>query len=115
MPEVKSVRAPAEAKEQSKVTLISMDGVRIVVTEEEARVSKALALMLDDNEFKEGRTKEISLCVVRAEMLRMVVDYMKYVNKYSRFKNFELTEAEAFRVDPAKALELMEVADFLKM
>lgn len=95
--------------DETIVTLVSKDGIKFYVTEQEARVSAMIAALLD-SPFKEAETGYIILKEFESPVVDQVVKYMRYKVKYDG----STKKTPKLVLDPALLLETARAAGFLQ-
>ncbi|SCU77516.1 LAMI_0A01420g1_1 [Lachancea mirantina] len=96
----------------SEVKLISRDQQEFTLSNEAAVLSPMLKGMIS-RKFAEGQEHEIRLTEISSEALRLVVNYLEYLQKYQDCAEDE--DIPEFEVPTEMSLELLLAADYLNI
>ncbi|RHZ68239.1 hypothetical protein Glove_296g36 [Diversispora epigaea] len=91
------------------VKLISSDGFEFIILRNAAIISGTIRNMLSSGQFIESKLNQIHFRDINAVLLEKVCQYLYYKHRYTN----STTEIPPHNIDPALALELVVVADFL--
>ncbi|SCW03547.1 LAFE_0G12882g1_1 [Lachancea fermentati] len=96
----------------SEVTLVSAENVEFPVTRETAMISPTLKAMLSES-FEDSEKKRIELKEIEAPILKKVIEYLQYCQKYQDATDTD--DVPEFEVPTDMSLELLLVADYLNI
>jgi transcription elongation factor B subunit 1 len=93
------------------VTLVSEDGVEILLEMETARLSKTLSLFLDPElGFEESLTRRIQLKGVNGKLLERVCSFLQHRKKWDGNEHHP-----SWEIGAEESLDLLLVADYLEI
>ncbi|KAJ3443442.1 elongin-c [Anaeramoeba flamelloides] len=109
---VKEEEREKEKEDQEIVTLVSNDEKKFELSKDLVLLSGTLKAMLTGHgSFREKQTGIIQLKNIRGEVLKYVVEYLKYKKKHQD-SNKEIPQ---FHIPTEIALELLMAANFLEL
>ncbi|KAJ3445870.1 elongin-c [Anaeramoeba flamelloides] len=109
---IKEEEKETEKEDKEIVTLVSNDEKKFELSKDLVLLSGTLKAMLTGHgSFREKQTGVIQLKNIRGEVLKYVVEYLKYKKKYQK-SNKEIPQFD----NPTEiALELLMAANFLEL
>ncbi|KAJ6251645.1 elongin-c [Anaeramoeba flamelloides] len=109
---IKEEEKEKEKEDQEIVTLVSNDEKKFELSKDLVLLSGTLKAMLTGHgSFREKQTGVIQLKNIRGEVLKYVVEYLKYKKQYQNSKK----EIPQFDIPTEIALELLMAANFLEL
>lgn len=94
----------------SKVKLISSDGIAYLLDYEVARLSCTLKIFFDSSlPFKESATRAVVL-PIKSHLLSRIVDFMNY-----KYQNIGAMAIPEFKIEENETMDLLDAASYLRV